>query len=316
MVTNGNLFITTFESIAMLLAIGVIGFHIVKKRIMPTEALGVLQPLAIDIALPALVFTSVLTKFDPYEYTGWWVMPLWWGISVLLFGTFSFLFSYSIRRENRSEFRMSLFYQNAIFFPLAILIGMFGNESVYLVNLFFFTLFFPPLLFNTYQIFFRTKGRRQQSVRFFNPVFLATITAIMIRYAGLYPYVPHFVVASLKMVGAMTVPLLMIIFGGNLYLDFENRGTVFWREMVTFVVVKNIAFPLLMLGMFCVVPVPYPVALILLLESAVPPVTMLPVLTARQGGNQNIVNQFMFGSFVCALVTIPCMIALFEKIVK
>ena len=39
----------------------------------------------------------------------------------------------------------------------------------------------------------------------------------------------------------------------------------------------------------------------------------MPVVVERAGGNRNIVNQFMFSSFIVALVSIPVMVFLFEK---
>jgi predicted permease len=58
---------------------------------------------------------------------------------------------------------------------------------------------------------------------------------------------------------------------------------------------------------------PYPVALIIVLQSAVPPITAVPIVVERAGGNRNIVNQFMFTSFVLSLATIPLTIYLFGR---
>ena len=60
--------------------------------------------------------------------------------------------------------------------------------------------------------------------------------------------------------------------------------------------------------------VTFTVALIVLLQAAVPPVTAVPLVTERSGGNRRIVNQYMVGSFIISLVTIPIMIAIFDKL--
>ena len=44
-----DLFITTFESVATLLGIGVIGFWIIKKKIVPGNILGLLSPLHLKL---------------------------------------------------------------------------------------------------------------------------------------------------------------------------------------------------------------------------------------------------------------------------
>jgi hypothetical protein len=47
------------------------------------------------------------------------------------------------------------------------------------------------------------------------------------------------------------------------------------------------------------------------MQSAVPPVTAVPLLVERAGGNHTIVNQFILVSFLCSLITIPAIISLF-----
>lgn len=74
-----DLFITTFESVAVLLGIGIIGFWIIRKKILPGNILGLLSPLALEIALPSLIFVNIISNFEPAEFPDWWQLPLWWG---------------------------------------------------------------------------------------------------------------------------------------------------------------------------------------------------------------------------------------------
>jgi predicted permease len=304
--------ITTFESVAVLLGIGILGFSIVVRRILPEDALGVLATIAIDIALPCLIFANIIENFQPDDMPGWYLLPLWWVGFTLLAGVLSGLFSLLSRRETRREFAATLFYQNAIFFPLAILSGMFGNSSTQVVTLFLFTMLSPSFFFSTYHFFFGGAGRAVDWKRVFNIVLIATLAATLLALAGIQRIVPGFLVRSLLMVGAMAIPLLMIILGGNIYLDYRNKGSLFIGEVVKFVIIKNFLFPLLTLGVLLMVRPAHDVALILLLESAVPPITAMPVVVERAGGNRNVVNQFMFASFIVALVSIPVMVLLFE----
>jgi hypothetical protein len=58
----------------------------------------------------------------------------------------------------------------------------------------------------------------------------------------------------------------------------------------------------------------YNIALILMIESAVPPVTAIPLVTDRNGGNRAIVNQFLLSSFLFSLISIPLMMYLFNRL--
>ena len=62
---NIHVLIATFESVALLLSIGILGLWIIGKRILPKDALQVLSTLALDIALPSLVFINILQNFKP-----------------------------------------------------------------------------------------------------------------------------------------------------------------------------------------------------------------------------------------------------------
>jgi len=307
-----NVFLTTFEAVAALLGIGFVGFWIIRQKILPETMLGVLSVLALDIALPSLVFATIITTFSPSRDPHWWQLPLWWlaftGLAAGMTAVARYLSPLSVRRE----FSAALFYQNGIFFPLAIITGMFGAESVYLTHLFLFTLFYAAFFFTTMPLFFG-KMREIRWRKIVNPVLAATLLAIALRLTGAHDYVPDFLVDSVSLLGAMTVPLLMLILGGTMYMDLQARDRFHWVQMATFAATKNLLFPALFLLVIVVLRPPFEIALILLLESAVPPVTAVPLMVSRMGGNRAVANQFMIASFLASLATIPLMVYLFSQ---
>ena len=85
-----NVFIVVLESVLILLGIGFIGFWITQRKILPESALSFLSRLAIDIALPSVVFASIMVNFSPQDYPNWWQLPLWWVLfTALIFCSFS-----------------------------------------------------------------------------------------------------------------------------------------------------------------------------------------------------------------------------------
>ena len=306
-----DLFISTFESVGALLGIGFLGFFVISRKILPDKALGFLSPLALDIALPSLVFVNILVHFQPAESPGWWTLPLWWLGFTLFLAALTGVFMFLAKKEVRREFAVSLFFQNALFFPLAIITGLYGAGSELLISLFFFVLFFPSFFFSTAHLFFSTSGTRLRWDRILNNVLLATVAATAIRLSGLHSWIPDFLIDAIQMVGDMALPLLMIILGGSIYVDFKDKGELFPWETVKFVVIKNILFPFLTLGALLLIRPGFEIALLMLIESCVPPVTAVPILVERAGGNRHLVNQFMFSSFVFSLISIPLCISIF-----
>ena len=313
-----DLFITTFESIIVLLGIGLIGFYIIKRKILPGNILIVLSPLALEIALPSLIFSRVVINFTPEKYPDWWHLPLWWALFTIIAFSLTLCFMFFSQKKFRREFAISLFFQNAIFFPLAILSGIFPNDSSYLIYLFFFTILYPPLLFSTYFLFFKTKKKIKINPRkIIHPVLIATIIAIIIGSLGLEISEDNYFIRIFTLLGGMTIPLLFIILGGNIYNDFKEKGKIYFFEITKFVIIKNFVFPLIFLAIIFYFKefIPTHIAVILIIQSSVPPVTAVPIVTERAGGNRNIVNQFIVASFIISLFSTPLMIYLFDKMI-
>jgi predicted permease len=306
----------TFESVAVLLGIGVLGFWIISRKILPENLLGFLSTLAIDISLPCLVFSSILLDFSPDKFPDWWQLPLWWlgftAVALIL----SLVAMFISKKETRSEFAMSLFFQNGLFFPLIVISGIFGKDSPYLAQLFIFMFLHPSIVFGSYYLFFR-KQKQETKInwrRVLNPVLIITLVALCIRLAGAHSYIPKFVITIFQMLGGMSLPLLMIILGGNIYIDFSKQKKFNIAEVVKFTLVKNIVFPLALLGLVMLVRPDYSIALIIILQSAVPPITAIPLLAERSGGNRVISGQFIVASFIFSIISIPVMLFLFNMV--
>jgi predicted permease len=300
-----NIFLVVLESVLVLLAIGVIGFWITRRNVVPENVLGFLATLAIDIALPSIVFANILTDFSPVDFPDWWQLPLWWLVFTAMALVLVLVTRYISARETRAEFSISLFYQNGIFFPLIILSGLFGTETPLIAQLFIFIMLHPTMLFSTYYLFFKQAPGQLRWKRIVNPVLVATVVAIVLQLAGVKTYLPEFIITIFEILGAMALPLVMIILGGSLYLDFQQKGRLYISEVTKFVIVKNIVFPAATIGVLLLLRPDYNIALLFLLQSAVPPITGAPILTERSGGNRSIATQFVFASFAASVLTIP-----------
>ncbi len=314
-----EIFGIVFQSILTLLGIGVLGFWILRRGIIPENVIAVLSRLAIDIALPSVIFARIMLNFDPQVTPGWWKLPFWWLLFAALALALSLLFRYLVPKSFRSEFTVSLFFQNGLFFPIIIIAGLFGAGSPFLVQLFIFIILHPVLFFSTTHLFFKQhKGDSQKTAlnlqRIINPVLLSTLLAMGIVLSGAERFFPGFLVTMFEMLGAMTLPLIMIILGGSLYIDFQKKGRIYLKEILKFVTVKNFVFPLIFMGLLYLVQPAYHIALIVFLQSAVPPITGAPIQVARAGGNVSLTNQYVLGSFVVSVFSIPLLFLLFNRL--
>ncbi len=315
-----NVFLTTLQAVLALLGIGLLGFWIIGRRRVPSDTLAFLQSLAIDIALPLLVVGNLITSFSPQVYPGWWRFPLWWlGFAVVTLAL-SLASSFLVRKEIRGEFTIGLLYQNGLFLPILIIEGLFGGDNQYLVPLFLFVIFHPSVIFSTYTLFFGKRIEREKLNwrRIVNPVLVATVVGIVIGLVSVNEYIPEFLITIVRMVGAITIPIIMLILGGNIYNDFmykadDNKRRWHIPEVIKFVLIKNVVFPLVFLGLLLLLRPDLTVALIVIIQAAVPPITAIPILVERCGGNRQIASQFVFASFIFCIFSIPAVIYLFSR---
>ncbi len=311
------IFLATLKAVLLFFGIGLIGFWIIAKKKVPTNILDVLSPLVIDIGLPCLVFYNIITKFDPSQMPNWWHLPLWWvGFTFFMF-LLTWVTGIISKKDLRGEFKLSLLYPNSIFFSLAILPAIFGISSLMLVYLFLFTLLFPAFVFNTYMLFFKKTKDKEQPVdwlKLFNPVLIATLIAVALRLANLHAHIPDVIIDITKHLGAITLPLIMLLIGGVIFIDSEKKAKVQWGTLIKFVLVKNVVFPAATLLFLWLIQLPFPVALLIALISAAPPISASPVLVERAGGNTSLANQMLLGSFLFSILTVPITMMIFSRL--
>lgn len=72
-----DIFAIVLQSVLALTGIGVLGFRILKRGIIPENIISFLSLLAIDIALPCAVFAGSVLNFDPRKAPDRWQLPLW-----------------------------------------------------------------------------------------------------------------------------------------------------------------------------------------------------------------------------------------------
>lgn len=311
-----DVFLNILESISILLGIGIIGFVIISRKIVPVKILEVITPLILDIALPCLIFSNIMNRFSPDSIELWWTLPIWWIALTAVILLFTLFVVRVLKVDFKPEFTISLLYPNAIFIPLLVIQNLFGENSNMLVELFLFTLIFPAIMFNTYHLFFNNKNKEIEKInwtKLFNPVLVATVLAVVIKLTGANEYVPNAVVKITNIIGSAALPLILIVIGGNVYVDFQRKGKIHVKSILIFVALKNFVLPLLILGLIILIKPRFSVAFLSLLLSSVPPITAIPILTDKAGGNVSISNQLLISSYVFSMISIPIMILLLSN---
>jgi len=308
-----SILFSSLQAVAVLFGIGIVGFYILSRKIVPKSILEVLSPLVIDVGMPCLIFANIIQNFDKETISSWWQYPIWWVFLTVLLLMLTLISLQFIKKEKRSDFGMALFYPNGVFIPIAVIVGLFGMSSPMLSKLFLFVLIFPAFFFNTFFLFFRKEYNSKAKLKnIFNPIMISTIIALGISLTGLQKHVPGFITETCELIGGISLPLIMIYVGGNIYLDYQNRQKLRLKEMLLFLFLKNILFPLIILYILVLIKPEASIAFLILLLSTMPPITAIAIIAKEYNRNVALINQFLVSSFFLSIITIPVFVYLFN----
>lgn len=316
-----NTLAASAEAILLLLGIGVVGYFMLARGIAKPDILPYLSTLALEVSLPLYVFATLVQQFDPSTNGRWWAFPLWWAFFAAVTLLMALVLGRTFPADIRKESVVAMYLYNSLFVPLALIVGLFGTTSVHVAELFLFTLFSVAFYFNFYPVLFR--GRTEQAgprgfardwKKLFNPLIRMTLFTLAIILLGWSAKIPTVIVSIAQKVGDLAFTLVMLTLGGYIYLDMRSAGRVRLGAVAQFVLFKNVVFPLVFLGIIYALQPGYNVALLLTLSAAAPPLSTIPILTARQNGDVAISNQYLVASFLASIVTVPLMIVLLDRI--
>lgn len=312
-----NIFLSSLQAVGVLFGIGIVGFYILSRKIVPKSILEVLSPLVIDVGMPCLIFANIIQNFNTDTISDWWQYPLWWVFFTILLLSMTVIIQQFLKKKNRGDFGIALFYPNGVFVPIAVIAGLYGMNSPMLSRLFLFVIIYPAFFFNTYSYFFKNINKEERKLKnIFNPILISTIIALLISLTGLQKQVPELIIETCKLIGNISLPLIMIYLGGNIYVDFQNRQKIQIKELFVFLLLKNIIFPLIVLCILVLIKPESSVAFLILLLSAVPPITAIAIIGKKHKRNVALLNQFLVSSFIFSIITIPLFVYIFNLYFK
>ncbi|MFC1566257.1 AEC family transporter [bacterium] len=313
-------FLVSFKVIGLgtleIFLLGLTGFFLVQRKMLGKVCISTLSTLVINVTLPCLIFTSVVTRFSTEKYPSWWIYPI---CAILLMCAAS-MFGLIITKFNKNlaEKReyISLFtFNNANYLPIPLIAAMFPKEQAetYFVYVFLFLLGFIPFMASFGVMLAAGKKFNKENIKdIFNPPLFAILSSLFIAYFGLTSYIPNILLNPMKLLGACTVPLAMIILGGIICLNFSNKLKISPKIVIELALVKLILLPLIAFFIVKNFPVNFrSLGFIIMLQAAMPPATSLTAISEKFGGNSAFIGQVTFYIYIISLFTIPVMMGLY-----
>jgi len=307
----------TGAAVAQIFILGALGFFLVKRNILGESGLESLSRLTIDFTLPLLIFAQLVRDFSFSLYPYWWAFPLL-SIGITLFGMFlGGVFSFLVKgSQEKMQFISLVAFQNSGFLPLTLLAALLteGPRTEVFIYLFLFLLGFNLVMFSlgVYMLIF-SNGRKFEARSLLNPPVTATLVSLAVVLLELNKVIPEFIMKPVHMIGETTLPLSLLVVGGNLAQIRLQR--VHKTAMALMIPLKLIIMPLAGLFILLHTRVPHLIGLLVIVQLAVPPATTPSVILRHYRKKDILVSEGIFFGHLASIITLPLFLSLYFMLV-
>lgn len=318
-----GVFLTSFKTTGFavfeILILGLCGFFLVKRNILPSGGLDVISRLVIKVTLPLFVFTQLLLRFDFSLYPNWYIFP----ILSFLISLCGFAIGYlllKLRKDNithKRGFVALISFQNSgyLVFPLVVTLLPKDRADTMLIYLFLFLLGFNLTIWSIgVHMLSSYKRKRFELASLFSPVVVALVLGFLVILLRVDRIIPDVIIRPFKLIGECSIPLAMLVVGGNLALiDFSKTVDAFSLSNV--IVAKLILLPICALVAIYIFRPAYLIGLLIIIEAAVPSATSLSIISRHyKTESTDFIGQGIFWTHILSIFTIPLFLSLFSVI--
>jgi len=304
-------------AVAQIFLLAALGYFLIRKNMLGHEGLDAISRLVIEITLPLLIFCQLIKDFSFTLYSNWWVFPLI-SIAVTILGLIvgSIFVGFIRGDQHKLQFLSLIAFQNSGYLVLALVTAFLPADKLnsMFIYIFLFLLGFNLVIFSlgVYILSF-TRAKKFELGSLFSPPVIATLVSLIVIFLGLNKFVPEALLKPLRMVGDCTVPMAMLVVGGNLALI--HLGRIDKKAISLVILGKMIILPLLGLWLVIKFKLPELVGLLILMQLAVPSATNLSIIIRHYKKEDLLISQGIFLSHIVSLVTLPLFLSLYFTLI-
>ncbi|MDP2941463.1 MAG: AEC family transporter [Candidatus Omnitrophota bacterium] len=308
----GSLRITA-SAMAQIFLLGALGYFLCKKGALGEEGLDALSRLTMNITLPMMIFCQLIRDFNFALYQDWWIFPLL-SIAITVLGlAVGGLCGVFLRgQQHRLQFLSLVGFQNSGYLPLALFAALLPKEKLdtIFIYLFLFLLGFNLLMFSlgVYILNF-SKEKKIEPAGLFSPPVAAVALSLLLVFLGLNKALPEFIFRPMKLLGDSTLPLAMLVVGGN--LAQIRLKAVDKKAIALLVAAKLILLPALGILLILKFRLPELIGLLILVELAVPSATTLSVIIRHYKKEDLLISQGIFFSHIFSILTLSLFLGMY-----
>lgn len=302
-----SIFLATLNQTSFLFGFIIIGYILVKLKVLPENSAAVLSKLENNVFIPALVMGTFIENFTPQRISTAWKLLAVSFLVALTAIPFAYLFSKLVTKDNyiRKIYTYGLSFSN---------FGFMGNAvvSTLFPDIFFeYLIFTLPLwmliyLWGAPTLLISESGKKQtlkESLKsFINPMFIAMLIGIIIGLTGLK--LPDFLVSIISVSGDCMSPVAMLL-TGMVVSTISLKKTFTNARIYIISIVRLIIMPLLFIAVASFIDIPKTIFICALCTLAMPLGLNTIVIPSAYGKDTSVAAGMAVISHLLSVVTIP-----------
>ncbi|MDR3277538.1 MAG: AEC family transporter [Oscillospiraceae bacterium] len=296
--------VTINQMLVLFIALAV-GFGANKLKILSGETDKLLSRLALNIAMPCTIISSMLgenvsaTGGESARYL-LLTLPVF-ALSLVIAFCLSFIF-----RKNKSDSGLLSFmmaFGNVAVMGFPVTQAIFGDAAMFYVAL--FNIPFTLFVYSFGILMVSGRSGKLNPKLLLNPCLIAAAVSLLLFCLKLRP--PAVLAGGIELLGRMTTPVAMLIIGSSLAPISAREVFAEWRLYVmTFV--KLLVIPIVVWLILRSFITDRLVLGVLVALAGMPSATSAPMIALEYGGNGSLASRGVFLTTLASVVTIPLLV--------
>jgi len=294
------------NQVIVLFIIMSIGFYAKKKKFLNNNADKGLSELLLNITLPFMIITSFNIKYEIEMANNAQKILLYSFLIHISLVFISKAFFFKFPKSKQQVFRFITIFSNVGFMGYPVLESIYGGVGVFYAAI--FNIPFNILVWTVgVMLFTGEKDFKSMRKALANPALIAVIIGIVLFVTSIKLPIP--IESSLKIVGATTTPISMIIVGSMLgEIKFKHafsNVSVYYAAIVRLFIVPMLIYIVLKL-----LKVDDLLINICVILEAMPAAVMAAIIAEKYDGDNLLASQCVFITTIVSGISIPIIILL------
>lgn len=291
-----------------------VGFLLDRRRFVSRDALQALSRIVVDVMMPALIFSSIVTQFSRDSILAGYKLPLL-GLLTFSVGAAVGLIAVKLLKEQDREKKNTIIYlltiNNYGYLTVPLAYMLFGEQGVALL---FLHNLGCHIVFWTFGVWLLSGARlTTKSLKpIINAPFIALLVSLAIPLIGAEKYVPALLIEVASTLGKGAIPLIMLVIGSTL-AEIEFKDGFMDKTIVWIAAARLLIIPVIAILILKMLPLPELYRNIAIIVAVMPAASSTPLFTKQFGGDTPISAKAVFATTLLSAITIPLLLSIFLK---